>query len=69
MAQGKSPRNPMSWEAQVEFRGRWQIYYKVAIITSFPAPQEKKRRWGVLFTRAFSFGRLGGSSVAADFWS
>ena len=36
MAKGKSPRNPMSWKAQVEFRGRWQIYHRVAIITFSP---------------------------------
>ena len=56
MAQGKSPRNPMSWKAQVEFRGRWPIHHKEAIITPFPVPQENNRRRGVLFTRAFSFG-------------
>ena len=29
MAQGESPRNPMSWKAQVEFRGRGRFYHRV----------------------------------------
>ena len=33
----------MIWTAQVEFRGRLQIYHKVAIIEPSLVPQENKR--------------------------
>ena len=55
---GPWPSNPMSWKALVEFRGRWQIYRKLADITPPPSLRRIKENWGVRFTRTFLSGTL-----------